>query len=258
MKNKKSLGQNWLTDRESLQTIADLASLEPTDTVLEIGPGLGYLTDKLLKTKARVVALEYDQDLIPKLQAKYAQAKSKPEIIEGDIREYDLSNLPAGYKICANIPYYLTANLLRKLTDDSHKPNRAVLLVQKEVAQKLAAQSKRSQLNVLVNYWFQTSLGKEVPASCFVPAPKVDSQVVVLDLRELPIMPIEQWDRFVRVTKLAFSSPRKKLRANLAAGLSISKEEADKLLHAADIDPNMRAEELDMDAWPKFVTAMEI
>lgn len=253
MKNKKSLGQNWLTDSAMLKSIASLAELNAGATVLEVGPGLGYLTDKLLDTGANVVALEFDQDLIPKLQAKYKTAKNKPQVIEGDIRTFDLEKLPNNYAICANIPYYLTANLLRKLTDEDHKPQKAVLLVQKEVAEKLAAKHKRSMLNVLVGYWYSASLGPVAPASMFVPPPKVDSQAIVLTRRAKPLLAPTNWPAFVALVKMAYSSPRKKLRANLAAGTAKTKQEIDELLSSISIDPNARAEQLNDDDWQNLV-----
>lgn len=252
MKNKKSLGQNWLVDRAALESIAAHARLSSDNTVLEIGPGLGYLTDKLLATKAHVIALEFDHDLIPKLETKYAGRKLQPTLVFGDIRTYDFSQLPKEYSICANIPYYLTANLLRRLTDGSNKPSRAVLLVQKEVAEKLADSRRRSMLNVLVNFWYEVSAEEVVPASSFEPPPKVDSQIMVLNRKKQPLLAAEKWEDYVRLIKIGYSNPRKMLRANIASGFHIQKEAADTILLQAGIPPQSRAEAVTLDSWARL------
>lgn len=253
MINKKSLGQNWLTDKGSLESIAALADLSDQDTVLEIGPGLGYLTDKLLKTNAKVIAVEYDQDLLPRLHKKYELVKRKPVLLEADIRAFDFGVLPTGYKICANIPYYLTANLMRILTDAKQKPSRAVLLVQKEVADKLTLENKRSMLNTLISYWYETSAGPVVPATYFEPAPKVDSRVLILTKKTRPLASKSDWPKFVRLVRLAYANPRKKLRTNLSAGLNISKEAVDRQLADIKIDSNNRAEQLTLTEWQRLL-----
>lgn len=237
-------------------SMVDATRLTPGDTVLEIGPGLGYLTDKLIKTPATVTALEFDQDLIPKLEQKYAAVPGdRLQIIEGDIRTYDLSAMIAGYKICANIPYYLTANLLRRLTDDANKPDIAVLLVQKEVAQKVATSGKMSMLSAIVQSQYHASIGALVSADLFDPAPKVDSQILILERLDESPVPADRWDDYIRLLKIGYSSPRKKLRGNLASGLHIGKEEADALLGQTNVSLDARAEDLTVHDWLQIMIA---
>lgn len=252
---KKGLGQNWLSDSETLLAMVSAAGVKAGDYVLEIGPGLGYLTDKLLQAGANVHALEFDQDLIPKLQKKYAHlTPDRLKLEEADIRTFDLSCLPVGYKVCANIPYYLTANLLRLLTDAPSRPSAVALMVQKEVAAKVAARSgKRSMLAVLAQAWYQSEAGRVVSAELFDPAPKVDSQILTLRRREEPLVGSTDWPDLVRLVKMSYAAPRKKLRANLAAGLNIDKPEADEILTSAGIDVGARAEQLSDQDWLKLL-----
>ncbi len=248
-KTKKGLGQNWLSDQESLLAMVQAARVASGDQVLEIGPGLGYLTDKLLAAKAEVLALEFDQDLIPQLQKKY-DGSSNLSLQQGDIRTFDLSGLPADYKICANIPYYLSANLLRILTDTLNKPSVVALMVQKEVAQKVAAPvGKRSMLATLVQAQYYASVGTVVPADLFQPPPKVDSQILILSRRSEALVAPDGWPELARLIKLAFSNPRKKLRSNLSAGLQLDKTQTDDLLGRASIDLASRAEQLTGQQW---------
>lgn len=247
MPANKSLGQHWLADNEALLAVVKAADIKESDTVLEIGPGLGYLTDKLVKTGANILALEVDEDLLPDLHKKYEYTAGRVKIIQQDIRRYDLGSLPAGYKICANIPYYLSANLFRMLTDSASKPAVASLLVQKEVAQKLASGSKRSMLSVLVQAWYDVSLGRLVEAALFEPPPKVDSMVLILKLN--PKLQAADWQNFVRVVKIGFSNPRKKLSTNLSSGLGITKQAAIQMLTDIGKSEDIRAEKLGVTDW---------
>lgn len=245
---KKSLGQHWLEDKKALQDIVAFSGLEAEDTVLEIGPGTGTLTDEILAAGAEVVALEFDEERVPALTRAY-KTNDKIRIVQGDIRSFDLSSLPSNYKIVANIPYYLTANLMRKLTDDVHKPASATLLVQKEVAQRLAARpGDLSMLAVFVQFCYEVELGQVVKAELFTPPPKVDSQVVKLTKREKPLFDIDQGS-FFKLVKAGFSQKRKKLKSSLNHGLGISKTDAANLLDAAGIDSGVRAQELSLQDW---------
>ncbi len=248
---KKSLGQHWLRDEATLNYICDAAQLVSGGTVLEIGPGTGTLTVKLLERGANVVAVEKDE----KLASGLTKHKNL-QVIAGDILTYDLSQLPAGYKVVANIPYYLTSNLLRVLSESANPPAMMVLLVQKEVAQRIAADpGQMSLLAVSVQLYYQPELGQVVPAKLFEPAPKVDSQVVILKRHTGPLFP--GWHpgnnretlEFFRLVKAGFSQRRKKLRSSLAGGLKISKDQADDLLKKANINPTARAQELSLKEW---------
>jgi 16S rRNA (adenine1518-N6/adenine1519-N6)-dimethyltransferase len=257
---KKSLGQHWLHDKPALQAIARAANVELGDTVLEIGPGTGTLTHELLGLGANVIALEYDSalaDALPaRLQGVALQTGQTLQVKEGDIRRYDLGALPMGYKVVANIPYYLTAYLLRLLTDTHHKPRVASLLVQKEVAERVAAKpGQMSLISVMVQFYYEVSLGIEVPAHLFEPPPKVDSQVLILRERPEPLFPTTQTDPFFRIVKAGFSTKRKTLLNTLSGGLQLSRQNAANLLGEAGISPQARAQELSLDDWHKLYKA---
>ena len=247
---KKSLGQHWLTDVASLEAMCDAAEVITGDTVLEIGPGRGSLTASLLERGAKVVAVELDERLGQELTERF---RDKPLILNMlSILDFDFSSLPADYKIIANIPYYLTSHLLRLLGEIPNQPSLAVLLVQKEVAQRVVAgPGAMSLLSVAVQFHYKVSLGEIVPAKLFNPPPKVDSQILILERRKKPVFDVDM-DKFFQVVKAGFSERRKKLRSSLSGGLHISKPEAEKLLQSAGIDPNSRAQELSLDDWYKL------
>jgi 16S rRNA (adenine1518-N6/adenine1519-N6)-dimethyltransferase len=245
---KKSLGQHWLRDRSVLAHIADCAELTESDTVLEIGPGLGTLTSELLRRSERVVAVEFDEELARKLPAQFPGKNL--EVVQSDILSFDLSGLPTGYKVVANVPYYITSKIVQLLMTTSNKPSVAVLLVQKEVAQRLAARpGDMSILAISAQIFADVTLGEIVPAVMFTPPPKVDSQVVIFKSRPQAYLTDVAEKDFFRAVKAGFSSKRKKLRSSLSGGLSISTSEAETYLSAAGIDPNARAESLSLDDW---------
>lgn len=250
MEPKKALGQHWLTDRSALQAIAESARLSAGDEVLEIGPGTGTLTEILLEFGAQIFALEFDQDAIKPLRQRFArQLDAQVRIEEGDIRSFDFSRMPTNYKIIANIPYYLTANLFRLLIDTDHKPTIASLLVQKEVAQKMAAApGKLSFVAVAMQLYYEVSLGELVPAYLFTPPPKVDSQVLVLERRAEPLFPNIDTEVFFGLIKAGFSERRKKLKTSLKTGVGSGVAVGD-LLDKAGINPDARAQELSLDEW---------
>ena len=254
----KDLGQHWLTDELILQEIVDFADISAEDVVLEIGPGTGTLTDVLAETGADILALEFDSTRASALHKKYAdKAGGQIRIKEGDIRKYDLAALPEKYKIVANIPYYLTANLCRKLVDDSHKPASATLLVQKEVAERIAAKpGQLSLIAVLLQLWYEIELGPLVAAEFFTPPPKVDSQVVRLSSRGKFMFDAEP-EELYRVIKAGFSQKRKKLSSSLNHGLGTSKEQAAEALKRADIHDNARAQELSLQQWYKLTQTLD-
>ena len=244
----KSLGQHWLKDREVLARIADCAELSLEDVVLEIGPGLGTLTSELLRRAKKVVAVEFDSELARKLPAQFPGKDL--DVVTSDILSFDLSVLPKDYVVVANVPYYITSKIVQMLMTATNKPRVAVLLVQKEVAQRLAAKpGDMSILGLSAQLFAEVTLGDIVPAVFFTPPPKVDSQVVILETRQSPYLTDVSEQDFFRVVKAGFSEKRKKLRSSLSGGLKISKPEAEELLSAAGIDPDARAESLGLDAW---------
>lgn len=251
---KKSLGQHWLNDQAMLAAICDAAVVEPGDNVLEIGPGQGSLTAVLLARGAKVVAVELDERLAGSLRLRFDK---QPFILNMlSIFDFDLSSLPVGYKIVANIPYYLTAHLLRLLCDTPHKPSRVSLLVQKEVAERVTAQpGDMSILAVSAQLYYQVLLGQIVPSKLFTPPPKVDSQILIMQARNQPLFVALGVHKFMRLVKAGFANRRKTLHNSLSAGLQLSKDETQALLERARIQPNTRAQELSLDDWYRLYLA---
>jgi 16S rRNA (adenine1518-N6/adenine1519-N6)-dimethyltransferase len=253
---KKSLGQHWLTDRASLEAMCDAAGVKAGDVVLEIGPGTGTLTELLLEQGARVIAVEKDENLAAQLAKKYQSHDMY--LHSGDILAFDFTQLPSGYKVVANIPYYLTSNLVRLLSETANAPNLVVLLVQKEVAERVtAAPGHMSILSVTAQYYWQVALGNVVPAELFAPPPKVDSQILTLKRREAPLFTDLDVKVFFRLVKAGFSQKRKTLANSLSGGLQLKREEAIKLLEQAGIPPSARAQTLSLDDWYRLYRAFK-
>lgn len=253
---KKSLGQHWLTDAASLQAMLDAAEVGQGDTVLEIGPGLGSLTQVLAAAAHSVVAVEFDRDLAQGL-AKRVPAHNV-QVVQSDILRFDLTSLPPDYKVVANIPYYLTSNLVRVLSESTNQPATAVLLVQKEVAERLAAHpGQLSILGVTAQFYWEVSLGMVVKAGLFTPPPKVDSQIVILKRRAEPLFAGVEPRPFFRVVKAGFGARRKTLLNSLSGGLHIDKTEARAVLENAGINPGLRAQNLSLDDWGRLYDVLQ-
>ncbi len=251
---KKSLGQHWLFDSHSLGAICDDANIAPEDTVLEIGPGLGPLTVELIQRAKQVIAVEFDEKLARELPARVPAKNLK--VINEDILKFDLTKLPAGYKVVANVPYYLTSNLVRTLLESTNPPSLTVMLVQKEVAERMAAgPGDMSVLAVMAQFYAQVSLGIIVTADKFDPPPKVDSRVVILNHRGKPLFEDIDVKQFFKVVKAGFGEKRKTLRNSLSGGLGLSKTESEELLHKAGIKPETRAQELSLEQWRGLLLA---
>ena len=249
---KKSLGQHWLKDPEILADIAEAAELTSDDVVLEIGPGLGTLTSRLLARANSVIAVEFDTDLARKLPGQFPGKKLN--VVNQDILQFDLNQLPKNYKVVANVPYYITSKIVEKLMTVENKPSIAVLLVQKEVAERIAAEAgNMSILSVSVQIFAEAELDIEVPRQFFTPPPKVDSQVVVLRTRNNPLITPEDQRGFFRIVKAGFSAKRKKLRSSLSGGLGIDKSAVEELLKNAGISPDARAEDLAIEDWKRLL-----
>lgn len=245
---KKSLGQHWLTDFATLSAICDAANLRDDDAVLEIGPGVGTLTELLCERAGRVVAVEFDQKLAAELPRRIPE--SNLEVVHQDILSFDLTSLPPNYKVVANIPYYLTSNLVRVLSESTNQPACAVLLVQKEVAERVSAKpGSMSLLSVTAQFYWQTEPGIVVPASLFTPPPKVDSRVLVLKRRDTPLFPDVDAKQFFRLVKAGFSNRRKTLLNSLSGGLQLEKPAVLTLLQSANIQPTARPQELSLEQW---------
>ncbi len=251
----KGLGQNFLQDNQALQKIVAAAELGPSDSVLEIGPGLGSLTRHLAHSAARVTAVELDRNFLPILNqvlAPYANVT----VVQGDILKLDpadLMELP-GYIVVANIPYYITSAVLRHLLESRTKPRRLVLTLQKEVAERIvAADGKMSLLALSVQVYGKPAIRAQIPAAAFYPPPKVDSAILSLEIYAQPVIPAAALEAFFKLIKAGFSQKRKTLRNSLSAGLQISPAEAGGLLEGAGIDPRRRPEALTLEEWGKIV-----
>lgn len=252
---KKSLGQHWLEDPASLQAMLDAAEVRPGDTVLEIGPGLGTLTRLLVDQAEQVIAVEFDTDLARGLKRRVPA--DNLQVVEQDILSFDLTPLPAGYKVVANIPYYLTSKLVRVLSESTNQPDAVALLVQKEVAERLAAKpGDLSILGVTAQYFWEISLDRVVGARLFTPPPKVDSQIVVMKRRAVPLFVGVDTKLFFRVVKAGFGEKRKTLLNAISSGLRLEKPAARELLESAGIDPQLRAQRLTLEQWHQLYLAV--
>lgn len=259
---KKSLGQHWLYDAATLEHIVDCADVKAGDYVLEVGPGLGTLTERLLHRGAVVTAVEFDHDLAEKLRVRNfgsLPAGASLQVIESDILHFDLRQLPAGYKVVANIPYYLTSNLIRVLSESSTPFSTAAILIQKEVAERVCAKpGAMSLLAVSAQYYCDVSLGSVVLAKLFTPPPKVDSQVLVLNYHSNPLFEDVDTKLFFRLVRAGFSQKRKTLINSLSGGLAIDKEETRELLASAEIDPATRAQNLSLVQWHQLYSVYSL
>jgi 16S rRNA (adenine1518-N6/adenine1519-N6)-dimethyltransferase len=253
---RKSLGQHWLYDEAALTAICAAADVQTDDTVLEIGPGLGTLTTLLVQQAGRVVAVEFDERLARELPGRVVA--DNLQVVAQDILSFDLTGLPADYKVVANIPYYLTSNLVRVISETPNPPSTAVLLVQKEVAERVAAApGAMSLLSVTAQFYWQVSLGQVVPAELFTPPPKVDSRILVMKYRPQPLFPDVDTKAFFRLAKAGFAQRRKTLLNSLSSGLHIGREEAQRVLESAGIEATRRAQTLSLDEWHALYTKLD-
>jgi 16S rRNA (adenine1518-N6/adenine1519-N6)-dimethyltransferase len=252
---KKSLGQHWLTDKASLEAMCQAAEVGPYDTVLEIGPGIGTLTEVLVRRAGEVIAVEFDQRLVEALPERVVADNLR--VVHQDILRFDLTSLPPDYKVVANIPYYLTSNLLRTLCESANPPQTIALLVQKEVAERVVAgPGNMSLLSVSVQFYCEASLGPIVPANLFTPPPKVDSQILRLRYRQRPLFEVDT-KAFFRVVRAGFSARRKTVLNSLSGGLRLSKEVVRTVLERAGIDANTRPQALSLNDWHKLYNALQ-
>jgi len=250
----KRLGQNYLQDPNALEKILEAAEIQSTDTVLEIGPGLGSLTRYISVSAQQVVAVELDAKLIPILKVilkPYANIR----LIQGDILEFTPKELalPPDYLVVANIPYNITSAIVRHLLESEKKPRRIVLTVQKEVAERICATPPDMSLLALsVQVYGTPHIMARIPAGAFFPAPKVDSAVVKIEICPEPVIPSPLLPIFFKLIKAGFSQKRKTLRNSLSAGLRISTTETESLLAKAEIDSKRRAETLSLNEWDRM------
>lgn len=245
------MGQHWLTDQASLEAMCAAVAVSTGDTVLEIGPGLGTLTKLLVKQAEQVIAVEFDEKLATGLPKRVPAANLR--IVSQDILSFDFGELPPDYKIVANIPYYLTSNLIRVISETPNSPLAVALLVQKEVAARVVAvPGSMSLLSVTAQFYWQARLAEPVPAYLFTPPPKVDSQILVLERRPQRLFSDVDPLTFFRLVKAGFSQRRKTLLNALSSGLHMPKPETEQLIVAAGLDPRLRPQNLSLEQWHHF------
>lgn len=256
IKPSRSKGQNFLINESIYDDIVKAAQINDQDTVLEVGPGLGFLTASLAKIAKRVVAVELDDNLANFLQVGLdSQDVENVEIVNQDILKFNPEILGDNYKVVANLPYNISSIFLRTFLTHKYRPQSLVLMLQKEVAYRLI--SKPGDMNMLAlsaQIFSEIEVVREVKAGNFWPEPKVDSAVVRLVLRDEKNLIITRAEEksFFRLAKIGFSSKRKMLKNNLASGLKINNQEAGNLLIKAGLDIGVRAEDLDLISWQKL------
>jgi 16S rRNA (adenine1518-N6/adenine1519-N6)-dimethyltransferase len=252
---RKSLGQHFLVDASALEKILAAAELSPEDTVIEVGPGLGVLTTALAKHAGRVVAVELDDALAANLKEEAAYP-GNVSVVNRDILKTDIPSLlgnSKSYKLVANLPYYITAAVLRHFLSSQPRPQLMVLMLQKEVAESIAATDGNAGLLAnSVRFYGYPHLVATVPAASFYPPPKVDSAVIKIEVYSRPAIDVSDEDAFFTLLKAAFSARRKQLPNALAQGLKVSKDDVAAWLKVATIEPQRRAESLSMEEWGRL------
>jgi 16S rRNA (adenine1518-N6/adenine1519-N6)-dimethyltransferase len=248
----KGLGQNFLYERGLVQKMVKAAGIGPDDLVVEIGPGLGILTDELLRRAGAVVAVELDRRLAAHLRGVFAD-RPHFQLIEGDALRVDLlASLPADrpYKVAANLPYAVASAVLRHLLELPRPPTRLALMFQLEVAERLVARPPDlTILGVATQFYAEPRIAFTVPPTVFIPPPKVESAVVLLDVRAEQPLPRELHERFFAVVNAGFRQKRKQVANSLAAELDLPKEAVNDWLRAAGIDPMRRAQTVEVEEW---------
>ena len=254
----KKLGQNFLIDENVVHQIVAAAELSEADTVLEVGPGIGTLTQGLAESKARVVAVELDTRLLPVL-ATTLNGYDNVRVVHGDILKVNIMEEVGApsFKVCANLPYYITTPIIFALLEKRLPMERLVAMVQKEVAERMAAQpggKEYGALSVAIQYYTEPKIAFIVPPTSFIPAPAVDSAVIVCKRREKP--PVEVCDEglFFRVVKAAFSL-RRKMLSNSLKNMGIKSEQVAKWLELAGVDGKRRAETLSLEDFAKLTNS---
>jgi len=254
---KKGLGQHFLMHRQTSERIVLAANVTERDTVLEIGPGTGVLTRELLAKAGKVYAVETDAELIPRLEATFAEeiASGKLVLIHIDVRKFDPSTIDGPYLLVANIPYYITGEIVRQFLTTTHKPSSMTLLVQKEVAERVARSEKESLLSLSVKAYGTPKYEFTVPKGAFVPAPKVDS--AVLSVRDITatFQSPNQEARFFAILRAGFAHKRKRLMKNLEA--VAEKGDIQEAFAAALLHEDIRPEDVPLAGWTALAESLK-
>ncbi len=259
LRARKRLGQHFLVDGKVLKQILSAAEISPQDVIVEVGPGLGIMTAELARRAGWVIAVELDDNLAALLKQTLASFKNVA-IINKDILKIDPASLlakpeiPSGkYKVVANLPYYITSPVLRHFLEASVKPERMIVMVQKEVARQIVAKpGERSVLTVAVQFYGKPSIVSYVPARAFYPAPEVDSAILRIDVYSQPPVPVTDEKSFFELVRAGFTAPRKQIANSLAQGSGLPKDEVRLLLAKSSIAPQRRAETLTLEEWAKL------
>ncbi len=258
-KPSKGLGQNFLIDKNVLQKVIDSADIKPNDVILEVGPGIGTLTQELAKFAEKVIAVEKDKKMI-EILAETLKNYKNIEIIHGDILKINSTNykLPTtNYKLVANIPYYLTSPLIRKFLESENSPSEMILMLQKEVAQRICSKPpKMSLLAVSVQFYAEPKIISYVSKNCFWPAPKIDSAIIKITPYRFRESVKTKTENFFNIAKAGFSQPRKQLAGNLAKSLKIEKVKINSWLTENKINTTQRAETLSIEDWKNLVSSL--
>ena len=246
---RKGLGQHFLVDRSYLRYIASAAELGTGDVVIEVGPGLGVLTEELVKAAGRVIAVEIDETLADSLPKSSNLTVVKSDILATSPGELLGADAPS-YKVVANLPYNIASQVIRRFLESENKPSIMVVMVQREVARNMvAAPPQMNLLAVGVQLYGSPKIVRKVPPSAFYPRPRVDSAIVRIDVYDKPAVDVDDVNTFFRVVKAGFSTKRKQLHNSLSLGLNVPVTRAMKLLAEANIGHKRRAQTISLSEW---------
>ncbi|MBT3363692.1 MAG: ribosomal RNA small subunit methyltransferase A [Chloroflexi bacterium] len=254
---KKALGQHFLVDSSYLDTMLAAAGICSDDTVIEVGPGLGVLTQELLKNAGRVIAVELDNQL--------AENMSKTpglEVVNADILnttpEQLLGDGVSSYKVVANLPYNIAAQVLRRFLESEFQPSKIVVMIQKEVAKNMMAEPPdMNLLAVGIQTYGKPKVVRKVPPDAFYPRPKVDSAIINIDVYDKPAVEVSDIEVYFKVARAGFGNKRKQLRNALANGLALTPKAVEDVLTEAGIDYQRRAQTLSLEQWAQISRIME-
>ncbi len=254
----KGLGQNFLFERGIVQRMVRSARISAEDTVLEVGPGLGILTDELLLRAGRVIAIELDRNLAAHLRHQFG-ANASFSLFEGDALRLDLSEIipvSGPYKVAANLPYGVAAAVIRRLLETPRPPVQLTVMLQLEVAERLAASPPNMTiLTVATQFYAVPRIAFHVPPTVFIPPPKVESAVAILDVRPETPLPLAEHRSFFRIVNAGFRQKRKRVANSIAAELDVPKPDVSAWLASSEIDPMRRAQTLTVDEWVRLTHA---
>lgn len=256
-KPKKHFGQNFLINKGIVEKIIKESNLSKDDIILEVGPGLGVLTFDIAQKVKKLIAVEKDRKLAENLKIRLIELNiNNIQIVEQDILKFqpeDYKLKTINYKLIANIPYYLTSALIKKFLEEKEKPKEMILMIQKEVAQRICQKEKSSILSLSIQFYADAKILFTVSKNSFWPAPKVDSAVIKITPRETPKTdPI----LFFRLIKAGFSSPRKQLLSNLSKNLQIERGSLENAFSKCNINQKSRAEDLKLQTWLSLLTSL--